>query len=76
MVYAMDRVTAFFIIICCLFSSFNVHDFASEKVYLLNLNISVCFEAFGECASEVQVFKDTKVPKMACDWSTGYAIPG
>ncbi|CAG2204549.1 unnamed protein product [Mytilus edulis] len=49
-----------------------VEDLVSEKNFQINLNISLCFETFKDCLTTIQVLKDTKLPKVYCDWGTGY----
>jgi hypothetical protein len=55
---------------------FTIHDLSSEKQYMLNMNISVCLEHDGACLVSVPIFKNTKLPKIGCDWNGGFKIPG
>ncbi|KAK3589057.1 hypothetical protein CHS0354_008707 [Potamilus streckersoni] len=55
--------------------SYSVFDLASEKKYLLNLNLSICFEAEA-CVITQPVFKNVKLPKVLCDWNSSFLIPG
>jgi hypothetical protein len=48
---------------------FSVHDLTAAKQYMLNMNMSVCFEKEGPCIVSVPVFENTKLPKLGCDWS-------
>lgn len=43
---------------------------------MLNMNISVCLEHDGACLVSVPIFKNTKLPKLGCDWNGGFKIPG
>ncbi|XP_071145134.1 uncharacterized protein [Mytilus edulis] len=49
-----------------------VEDLVSEKKFQINLNISLCFETSKDCLTTVHVLKDTQLPKVYCDWGTGY----
>ncbi|VDH92137.1 Hypothetical predicted protein [Mytilus galloprovincialis] len=49
-----------------------VEDLVSEKKFQLSLNISLCFETFKDCLTTVNVLKVTKLPKVYCDWGSGY----
>jgi hypothetical protein len=44
--------------------------------YVLNLNTSICMEAHGDCVVDMVIFKNTTLPKLICDWSSGFTIPG
>ncbi|VDI43606.1 Hypothetical predicted protein [Mytilus galloprovincialis] len=49
-----------------------VEDLVSEKQFQISLNISLCFETFKDCLTTVNVLKETKLPKVFCDWGTGF----
>ena len=51
-------------------------DLHADNELLLNMNISVCYEANGPCDKTHIVFKDTKVPKTPCDWNIGFLQAG
>lgn len=53
-----------------------MHDLSAEKNYMLNMNMSVCLEQDGACLVSVPIFTNTKLPKLGCDWSRGFKIPG
>ncbi|KAL3873866.1 hypothetical protein ACJMK2_036950, partial [Sinanodonta woodiana] len=55
---------------------FSMDDLAGEKVYLLNLNISVCLDGKAPCVINTQVFENTRLPKPICDWNSNFTIPG
>ncbi|VDH91582.1 Hypothetical predicted protein [Mytilus galloprovincialis] len=48
---------------------YTIHDLQAEKKYMLNMNLSVCFEETGPCLVSVPVFENTKLPKLGCDWT-------
>ncbi|XP_071123150.1 uncharacterized protein [Mytilus edulis] len=54
---------------------FIVEDMVDDKQFKLNLNLSLCFEDGKACMFTMNVFKDTKLPKVFCDWGTGFLIP-
>ncbi|XP_052083538.1 uncharacterized protein LOC127720830 [Mytilus californianus] len=55
---------------------YKAEELTAEKVYLLYMTISICFETVGDCRYSYTVFNGVKIPKQPCDWSRGYAIPG
>jgi hypothetical protein len=55
---------------------YKAEELTAEKVYLLNMKISFCFESVGDCRYSFTVFDGTKIPKQPCNWAGGYAIPG
>ncbi|KAK3101652.1 hypothetical protein FSP39_005219 [Pinctada imbricata] len=55
---------------------FKITDLRAEKVYVFNMNISVCFESSGDCRINFPVFSDTRIPMTSCDFAGGYAVPG
>ncbi|VDI06314.1 Hypothetical predicted protein [Mytilus galloprovincialis] len=54
---------------------FIVEDMVDDKQFKVNLNLSLCFEDGKACMFTMNVFKDTKLPKVFCDWGTGFLIP-
>ena len=50
------------------YDRYTIHDLQAEKKYMLNMNLSVCFEQDGPCLVSVPVFENTKLPKLGCDW--------
>ncbi|KAK3102203.1 hypothetical protein FSP39_009587 [Pinctada imbricata] len=55
---------------------FKITDLRAEKIYVFNMNISVCFESSGDCRINFPVFSDTRIPMTTCDFAGGYAVPG
>ncbi|XP_076089891.1 uncharacterized protein LOC143061777 [Mytilus galloprovincialis] len=55
---------------------YKAEELTAEKVYLLYMTISICFETVGDCRYSFTVFDGAKIPKQPCDWTGGYAIPG
>ena len=41
-----------------------------ERLYLVNMNLSFCFESSGPCHKTIVVFQDTLLPKTACGWNS------
>jgi len=58
-----------------IFDSFTIIDLVGEKKYLLNMNLAVCMEQ-DTCIVNLPIFEDHKLPKVFCDWSSGFAIKG
>lgn len=51
------------------FLSLELHDLPYQKKYLINLDVSVCFESGGSCEISVPVLENAALPKADCDWS-------
>ncbi|VDI36462.1 Hypothetical predicted protein, partial [Mytilus galloprovincialis] len=49
-----------------------VYDLESDHQYLVDLNVSVCFEFAGPCELTSTMFHKTFLPKMPCQWQTGF----
>lgn len=56
-------------------SSYQIYEFLSERTFVVNLNMSLCFESSGCFLHEV-LFKDTKLPKPLCDYGNGFLLKG
>ena len=50
------------------FLSFTVDNFPGERLFLANMNISLCFEAHEDCLRKISVLKNTLLPKRRCPW--------
>jgi len=55
---------------------FKIDDLVVEKKYLLNVKLSICFETSGDCQYVFNVFEDSKVPKLGCNWGDNFPIKG
>ena len=55
-----------------IFDRYSIYDLDNDGMYLVDLNISLCFEAAGPCALEVEVFKQTVLTKRTCPKYTGF----
>ena len=58
------------------FFRYSVEDLSTEQKYLVNLDIQICLEANKPCVVDVSVFKNTKLPKKPCEWTTGFLNEG
>lgn len=54
----------------CYFS-FTIHDLATEDMFLVSLDLYVCFEVSSPCMFSASILNDVKLPKTQCDWSAG-----
>ncbi|XP_033724862.1 uncharacterized protein LOC117314852 [Pecten maximus] len=55
---------------------FTLINLEGEKKYMVNMNLSVCFEqAAADCLISLQIFEDFKLTKLFCDWNSGFRIP-
>ncbi|XP_063410695.1 uncharacterized protein LOC134693725 [Mytilus trossulus] len=56
---------------------FTINNLPSENLYLLNMNLSVCFESPGVCeVGPVNIFVNTLLPKKTCDFSSDFVVTG
>ncbi|XP_062582876.1 uncharacterized protein LOC134244633, partial [Saccostrea cucullata] len=55
---------------------FMLEDLYGERLYLVNMNVSFCFESAGECYKSIAVFKETLLPKQICPWNqtSGFSL--
>lgn len=51
------------------FWSLELHDLPYQKKYLIDLDVSVCFESGGSCEISVPVLEHAALSKADCDWS-------
>lgn len=52
--------------------SVNVKDLIFKNEYMVDLDISVCFESNGICVIVVLVFSNLYLSKIICDWFIGF----
>lgn len=55
-------------------ASFNIESFPGERMYVVSLNISICFEDEKPCYLSVQILHNTRLPRRLCTWETKYYI--
>ncbi|XP_052083535.1 uncharacterized protein LOC127720826 [Mytilus californianus] len=56
---------------------FTINNLLSENMYLVNMNLSVCFESSGACeVGPVNIFVNTLLPKKTCDFSSDFVVTG
>ena len=56
--------------------SFNIDNLYEERAYLINLNLSLCYEANQPCDIIIPIMVNNLLRKQVCDWGTEYRIPG
>jgi hypothetical protein len=49
--------------------SFTIDNLYGSRQFLLNMNISFCFESHGDCYKNVTVFENTLLPKKLCPYT-------
>ncbi|XP_053398929.1 uncharacterized protein LOC128556927 [Mercenaria mercenaria] len=54
---------------------YNIDDIKSENKFILNVQLSVCFEQ-TECIFKTNILKDVYIPKPLCSWNPGSLIEG
>ncbi|VDI16062.1 Hypothetical predicted protein [Mytilus galloprovincialis] len=56
---------------------FIINNLPSENLYLVNMNLSVCFESSGACeVGPVNIFVNTLLHKKTCDFSNDFVVTG
>lgn len=65
-----------FIFIYIFLNRYSVYDLDSDGMYIVDLNISLCFESASPCALDVEVFKQTVLTKRECPKYTGFLQSG
>jgi hypothetical protein len=54
-----------------------IEDLTIERQFRVSLTLRACFEASNDanCLINIDVFKNTLVPKSICDWVAGFSTP-
>lgn len=64
---------------CKLFFRFSylIEDLEIERHFRVSMNLKVCFEASNDarCIINIDVFKNSLLPKSVCDWTAGFSTP-
>lgn len=55
---------------------YEIDDLVTERKFLVNLNLQICFESNKPCDVDIPVFTNTKLPKKPCDWTTDFIDDG
>ncbi|XP_063447896.1 uncharacterized protein LOC134727443 [Mytilus trossulus] len=56
---------------------FTVNNLLTENLYLVNMNLSICFESSGACeVGPVNILVNTLLHKKPCDFSSDFAVTG
>ncbi|XP_052067242.1 uncharacterized protein LOC127706625 [Mytilus californianus] len=51
---------------------YNIEDLKGEHMFLLNMDLSVCFETEGSCVLKLPLFREALLPKPVCDLDQGF----
>ncbi|XP_052067239.1 uncharacterized protein LOC127706622 [Mytilus californianus] len=51
---------------------FIIEEFKISRMYMVNLNLSVCFETHYPCVIHVTVLRNTQLPKRICNWKSDF----
>ncbi|XP_071145140.1 uncharacterized protein [Mytilus edulis] len=51
---------------------YSIYDLKSDSSYLVDMNVSVCFESSKPCLIDQVVLNKTKLAKKPCKWQTGF----
>lgn len=58
-----------------LFTRYTIDDLKGEKQFLVNMDISVCFEAHGPCVLKIPILTEVRLPKPLCNLESGFSFP-
>jgi hypothetical protein len=47
-----------------------------SRKFVVDMNVSACFESQGECEITIPVLRKTILPKVNCDWYNGFSNEG
>ncbi|XP_063408926.1 uncharacterized protein LOC134692406 [Mytilus trossulus] len=51
---------------------YSLYDLESDGSYLVNMNVSICFESSKPCLIDQIIFNKTKLTKKPCKWQSGF----
>jgi len=51
--------------------SFTIEDLPGERIHVVSLNMSICFED-GQPCDVTQILDRTRLPKDLCTWDTSF----
>ncbi|XP_052071180.1 uncharacterized protein LOC127709616 [Mytilus californianus] len=54
---------------------YDIEDLRYKRQYVVNLHLSVCFEATGPCTISIPVLTNTILPRSVCDWKSNFIDP-
>jgi hypothetical protein len=54
---------------------YTIDDLKGEKQFLVNMDISVCFEAHGPCVLKIPILTEVRLPKPLCNLESGFSFP-
>ncbi|VDI33043.1 Hypothetical predicted protein, partial [Mytilus galloprovincialis] len=52
-----------------------IYDLTNEFQYLVDMNISICYESSAPCELESMIFHSSVLHKKPCQWKTGFRDP-
>lgn len=59
------------------FSSYIIEDLSIERQFRVSMTLKACFEASDDtkCLINIDIFKNSLLPKSICDWTAGFSTP-
>ncbi|CAG2251944.1 unnamed protein product [Mytilus edulis] len=54
---------------------YDIEDLKYKRQYVVNLQLSVCFEDKGPCTISIPVLTNAILPKSVCDWKSNFIDP-
>ena len=61
---------------CLPFFSYTIQDLSMEKEFVVDLDISICFEANGPCVFNSNILKSARLPKPLCNLNSNMSFGG
>ncbi|XP_071123195.1 uncharacterized protein [Mytilus edulis] len=52
---------------------YSIEDMKGERMFLLNMDLSVCFETEGSCILKLPLLRDVLIPKPVCSLDQGFS---
>lgn len=66
-----------YIILNIFFYSFTIDDLPDDKMFIVSMNVSVCFDANSTCEDDiVNVLDSALLPKQQCKYSEDFNVEG
>lgn len=60
----------------CSIDRYTIWDNKGEGVYVVTVDLAVCFEDGGDCIINTNVLDQAKLSKQSCVWGTSFLNPG
>lgn len=70
---SLNQIKGFILILCCnVCFRYAVYDLKSDRKYLVDLSVALCFNASGPCVLDTVILQHVVLPKRICKLYAGY----